>query len=151
MSNKLNQVLDETDRIDKLNYQSLKELFVKQFFWKGYRNNLMKNSVGNPLLTQTYQNNLELLKDYEASYGLGRFILDNNCFKQSVKSLVLDSDNVVNDLYDKISKDLPESEASKRIKRKLKGLLNGNCGMPIHKILRGTIENCLARQELENE
>lgn len=151
MKNKINETLNETNKIEQLDYQSLKELFVKQFLWKGYRKNLMKNSVGNPLLTQSYKDNLELLKDYNFEYGVGRFILDNNCFKQEIKNIALESDNLLNDLYDRISKDLPESKAKELIQDKLKGLLNGNCGMPVHKILRGTIENCLARQELKNE
>lgn len=150
MSNKLNQILDETDRLEQLDFDSLKELWVKNFLWKGYRKRLM-SKPGNPLMSDEYETNLKLLKDYEANYGIGRFILDNNAFRQSVKKVVLDNnDNVVNALFDKYSKDLPESTIKEMIVKQLKGTLNGSCGMPIHKILRGTIENCLVRQELDN-
>ena len=151
MSKNLNELLNESDTIEKLNYESLKELWVKQFLWQGYRKRLLKKS-GNPLMTDKYDENLKLLKDYQANYGIGRFILDNNEFKQSVKQLVSNnSDNVVETLFNEYTKSyMNKQDKIDSIKDKLKGLLNGSCGMPAHKILRGSIENCLARQDLEN-
>jgi len=149
--NNIDKLLDETERLEQLNFDSLKELWVKQFLWKGYRKQLLKQS-GNPLLSKEYETNLELLRDMEPNYGLGRFILDTNCFKQSLKKFVLDNNNnVVNALFDKLTKDYPDEKMKKLVLNQLKGLLNGACGMPIHQILRGTIENCLARQELESQ
>lgn len=150
MKNKLDQVLNESNRIDKLNYQSIKELFVKDFLWKPYEKSLLHNNkYSNPLCSQEYEDNLELLKDFEPNYGIGRFVIDNN-FNQDLKDTVTDNPkSVVNTLFNKLAKNINKKEQIKIIKNHLKGLLNGSCGMPIHKILRGSIANCLARQELD--
>jgi len=102
-------------------------------------------------MTDKYKENLKLLKDYEANYGIGRFIVDNNCFTNDLQRFVTDNaDNVVNALFNKYTKSsMSKQDKIDNIKDKLKGLLNGSCGMPVHKILRDSIENCLACQDLE--
>jgi len=147
--NQLNQILDETERIEKLNLDSLKGLWVKQFMWKGYRDSLLKQaspSQGNPLMSDRYENNLHLLKDAERNYGLGTFIL-NNSFNHDIKKLVRENpENVVEILFEEFSKNYSDKKLKELITDKIKSLVNGSCGLGITKILRGSIENAIARQ-----
>lgn len=133
MVNNINELLDESDRIENLSDEAVRDIFVRAML---YKQNKMRFKIG----TDAHKEFVSELKASDGSASLYEGI--RRVVDIQAQSRMNKSDKSPEDyLWSQITNsDMDESVKVALARDKLNKLVSGGCGMPIHEIIRDNLE-----------
>lgn len=143
----LDDILDETENIDQLSKDAVKDVWTRKKLWEVHRNRIMNIHQGMDESTDLQQviNQLKpgspdgTVHDFIRNYEGIQTISNSN--KQGVSPEEYVWRQFTNS-------DTDEADLVRLAREDIKTSVNGGCGMPVHEIIRDGIRSWL---ELENE
>ena len=133
MNNNINQLLDESDRIENLSDEAVKDIFVRAML---YKQNKRRFKIG----TDAHKEFVSELKASDGSSSLYegiRRVVDIQAQSRMNKSDKSPEDYLWSELT---NSDLDEDVKVSLAREKLNKLVSGGCGMPIHEIIRDNLK-----------
>jgi len=133
MSNPVNELLDESDRIKELSDDAVKDIFVRTMLYK-------RNKRGFKIGTDAHKEFVSELKASDESSNLYEAV--RRVIDIQVQSKMNKSDKRPEDfLWGRLTNsDLEEDIKIALAREKLNKLVSGGCGMPIHEVIRDNME-----------
>lgn len=134
MSNPINKLLDESDRIKELSDDAVKDIFVRVELWKRNKNKYSDYS------SESFKEFMSQLKASDESDNLYNAIRVHCSF--DLQSKMNKSDMSPEEfLWDHWTDSSIDEETRVRLCRQyLDNTVSGGCGMPVHKIVRDNMK-----------
>ena len=133
MNNNINKLLDESDRIENLSDEAVKDIFVRAML---YKQNKRRFKIG----TDAHKEFVSELKASDGSSSLYegiRRVVDIQAQSRMNRSDKSPEEYLWSELT---NSDLDEDVKVALARDKLNKLVSGGCGMPIHEIIRDNLK-----------